>query len=248
MESAMRQSFLLIAILGTTLLSQTAMAAQRFNSSLAGITAAREAAAARLAQQCNGTDPGRAIPACTSIIDTGGAATILGNAYYGRGLAHFKRNELDAALDDYGHVIALDPKNPVGYLSRANTFSARGDLDKAIADFNLAIELDPNLASAYNNRGTALAGRRDYVAAIADFGKAIELEPSADTYANRGLAYMKRNEIVAALKDLEEAVRRDPDHAVALYNRGFAKQLLGDMTGAEQDFAKAHEINPEVGN
>src|SRR5208282_5019279 len=57
-----------------------------------------------------------AIAACSHLIDHGGLkGHDLAVAYRGRGAAHFRKDETDAALADFERAIALDPAYALAY-------------------------------------------------------------------------------------------------------------------------------------
>ena len=49
-----------------------------------------------------------------------------------------------------------------------------------------------------------------------------------------------------ALADFDHAITLNSRYAEAYYNRGVAKHILGDEAGAEEDFARATEIDPSL--
>lgn len=65
---------------------------------------------------------------------------------------------------------------------------------------------------------------------------------------NRGNAYAKEKDYDCATADYTEAIWLDPNYAAALYWRGKAKQLKGDIAGGDADIAATKRINPNVGN
>ena len=54
------------------------------------------------------------------------------------------KNDLAAAIDDYGRAIELQPANFENYFNRGITLYNKRDLDAALADFTKAIELEPS--------------------------------------------------------------------------------------------------------
>ena len=65
-------------------------------------------------------------------------------AYRGRGVAYYKEELFDLALEDFDKAIELKPGLARAYADRAIVFQDRGDTEKAIAEFEKAISLyDP---------------------------------------------------------------------------------------------------------
>ncbi len=65
-------------------------------------------------------------------------------AYRGRGVAYYKEDLFDLALEDFDKAIELKPGLARAYADRATVFQDRGETEKAIADFEKAISVyDP---------------------------------------------------------------------------------------------------------
>ncbi len=60
-------------------------------------------------------------------------------AYRGRGIAYYKEDLFDLALEDFDKAIELKPGLGGAYADRATIFQDRGETEKAIADFEKAI-------------------------------------------------------------------------------------------------------------
>src|ERR1700716_1006575 len=75
------------------------------------------------------------------------------NAYTSRGLARYRKGDVDGAIADYELAIQINPGLAPAHLNRGNTRYAKGDRDGALADWNRALRIDPRLYEAYNNRG-----------------------------------------------------------------------------------------------
>lgn len=87
------------------------------------------------------------------------------------------------AMDEVKKAIELDPKNPVGYLSRGvgNYYLPSqfgGGVDKAIPDFQKAIDMDPKLAEAHLWLGVALRKANRNAEARKAFEKSLQLNPN----------------------------------------------------------------------
>jgi tetratricopeptide (TPR) repeat protein len=81
-------------------------------------------------------------------------------------------------------------------------------------------------------------------AARTEFEQGIRLNPdSAELHYNLGKLYSIDDNWGPAKKELEEAVRLDPSYVEAWDALGFAKESLGDDTGAVADYEKAIQLN-----
>ena len=87
------------------------------------------------------------------------------------------------ALDEVNKAIQLDPKNPLGYLSRGvgNYYLPSqfgGGVEKAIPDFKKTIDMDPKLAEAYLWLGVAERKANHNAEARKAFEKSLQLNPN----------------------------------------------------------------------
>lgn len=93
-------------------------------------------------------------------------------AYYLRGLANRRLNNLDYALADYNKSIELDPNYVEAYVSRGFVHASKRNYDMALKDYNTAIKLDPNNEQAYINRAVAYKEMGKAKNSEEDFAKA----------------------------------------------------------------------------
>jgi Tfp pilus assembly protein PilF len=101
--------------------------------------------------------------------------------------------------------------------------------------------------SAYetNSRGAALLNRGEPLKALEAFREARSAAPGWITAdVNEGIALLALGRMDEALALFDAALARDPRHVHALFNRGLARKRAG-LPGAEEDFARVHEIDPE---
>jgi len=69
-----------------------------------------------------------------------------------------------------------------------------------------------------------------------------------DAYNNRAYVKLKKKDYEAAITDFDKAINLKPDYAAAFLNRGFAKKMLGDLSGACKDWTKAFELGLQQAN
>jgi tetratricopeptide (TPR) repeat protein len=62
-----------------------------------------------------------------------------------------QEHQVDAALDEFGHAVALDPKNAQNFNNRGVAFGLLGLPEAARTDFLRALEIDPGLTEAREN-------------------------------------------------------------------------------------------------
>lgn len=99
------------------------------------------------------------------------------------------------------------------------------------------------------NRGTVHLRRREGDLAVADFEAVIALDPrNAEAHLNRGAALVMTRRADLAVAAITEALSlgvREPHKAY--YNRGAAREALGDVRGAYEDYSTALQIEPDWG-
>jgi tetratricopeptide (TPR) repeat protein len=99
------------------------------------------------------------------------------------------------------------------------------------------------------NRGTVHLRRRNGEAALADLEAVIALQPDhAEAHLNRGAALVMMRRPGPAVAAMTEALSlgvREPHKAYL--NRGAAREELGDLRGALEDYRTALEIQPDWG-
>ncbi len=133
-------------------------------------------------------------------------------------------------------------------------FAAAGDDSaEAVAACDRAIRAErlnrANEIATRVNRGTIHLRRREAELALADFDSVIELDRRhAEAHLNRGAALVMLGRSGPAVASITEALSlgvREPHKAY--FNRGAAREALGDMRGAYEDYTTALEIEPNWG-
>jgi tetratricopeptide (TPR) repeat protein len=171
------------------------------------------------AQQCFSHDPDVAIAGCTATIQSGHETQEhIARAFSNRGGAYIRKREYDLAIQDLDQAIRRDPKSATSFYARGGVYNVQGQFDRAIQDFDQAIRLKPDLAPVF----------------------------FAATLHERGLAYAGKGKYDRALQNYDQAIRLYPNLAQAFYDRGAALRALGQPARAEEDFAKARELNPNL--
>jgi tetratricopeptide (TPR) repeat protein len=99
------------------------------------------------------------------------------------------------------------------------------------------------------NRGVTYLRRREIEAALADFDAVIAVAPrNGEAHLNRGAALLQLGRPGPAITAITEALGlgvREPHKAYL--NRGVARENLGDLRGAYEDYSTALQIQPDWG-
>lgn len=69
--------------------------------------------------------------------------------YLDQGVAYFKKDQYELAIENFSKVIVIEPNNARAYFERGYVYTKKGQHDKAIEDYNKAISIDPNKAIIY---------------------------------------------------------------------------------------------------
>ena len=99
------------------------------------------------------------------------------------------------------------------------------------------------------DRGVVHMRRHEGDAAIADFDEVMRRNPrNAEARVNRGSALVQLQRYGPAIADLTEALGMGVSEPhKAYYNRGIAREALGDLRGAFEDYNTALQIQPDWG-
>ena len=132
------------------------------------------------------------------------------------------------------------------YLLRAEILLGLGQAKEALPDVEKAIEIVPEEESSYLLRGRIHMALGDIEAANSDFQQVLDLNPfNEDACILSGQLLIEQKKYDEAIAFFDEAIETYPSFATAYSERGRAKNLIGDKTGAFEDLKKSLELNPE---
>ncbi len=99
------------------------------------------------------------------------------------------------------------------------------------------------------NRGVTYMRRQENAAALADFDAAIALDRrNGEAFLNRGAALVQMGQPGPAVAAITEALGLGVSEPhKAYFNRGAARERLGDLRGAYEDYSTALDIQPDWG-
>jgi tetratricopeptide (TPR) repeat protein len=128
----------------------------------------------------------------------------------------------------------------------------RSEARSGIAVCTLALETEAlnrrDRAATLINRGIIQMRERNLAAAIADYDAALRADNSlAEGYVNRGIALVHLGgRDRDAIADLSRGIAMNPSRPeVALYTRGVAHELAGDLRQAYEDYSAAAALKPD---
>jgi tetratricopeptide (TPR) repeat protein len=147
------------------------------------------------------------------------------------------------------------------YNNRAEAWMRKGNFDKALADLQEALQLHPQYPVAMLNRGLVYQQTKKFDLAQHDYAALIGMSPmDGAALTARASLWGTMDQLNKSIDDSTKAIealagdRASYPHAPtsgaasqtarALYNRGLALKLSGDIKGALADYKKAARANP----
>lgn len=159
--------------------------------------------------------------------------------------AYESQGDLQAAIDAYHAVLAIDPQRPgihyrVGrsLLTKARQSNSPADLTAALQEFEAELSINPSNGNAAYEIAEIHRTAGELDQAATGFEQVLKLYPEFGE-AQLGLAavLMAQQKPDQALTHLKQAIALDPSNEVAWYRLSRAESMLGDQ--AEQSKAIA---------
>jgi tetratricopeptide (TPR) repeat protein len=114
-------------------------------------------------------------------------------------------------------------------------------------NFDRAVRINPASPVALANRCFAKAVLGELEQALTDCNEALHVKPKyPGVYASRALAYLKLKRYDAAIADYTLQLRTRPDDPYALFGRGMARYIKGDVRGGDGDIVAAESIKGDI--
>jgi tetratricopeptide (TPR) repeat protein len=175
----------------------------------------------------------------------------------------------DKSIDAFNEATMLEPDSADNYKNLAFVYLSSGRNEEAVEPFQKLIELNQEvdgyryLGDIYFSMGTgksssySMSGNaQDSVDAAAYYNKSVAvLEEGTKLYPDDGdmlrtlsAAYIEVGKVDIALSSFKGLVDREPDNKTYRYNYGVLLLQTEDFPGAEEQFQKALEIDPEYDN
>ena len=102
-------------------------------------------------------------------------------------------------------------------------------------------------AATFVNRGILRVRLSQISDALSDYNASLDMRPNlAEAYVDRGAALIKINRFDDAIADLSKGIALGTASAhIAFYDRGQARELTGDFSGACEDYRQALVLQPD---
>ncbi len=147
-----------------------------------------------------------------------------------------KANDFTTALRCYETALKLSPDEPEIANDLGRLAMRMGFKELAEQFFIAYLEKSPSSVAGANNLACAQRDLMNYEAAVETVRKAIFANPEAALLWNTLATILaEQGEVAGSIQFFDEALRLKPDFHSARYNRGGAKQSLGDPVGALED-------------
>jgi mannitol/fructose-specific phosphotransferase system IIA component (Ntr-type)/tetratricopeptide (TPR) repeat protein len=171
--------------------------------------------------------------------------------FYNQGAEHFKRKELDQAVECFRRSAEADKEFYRAWAYLGMAYAQQGQLDPAIDAYRKCIDIAPQYHKAFNNVGELYRrkGLLDYAAMV--FKMATEIEPTISHYFyNLGITYFEIGMYAQAEEAFAQAVRLDPndyEYSTELAQVRFTQKNYEGALQALQRFHEAHPDHPRAG-
>jgi tetratricopeptide (TPR) repeat protein len=168
----------------------------------------------------------------------------LASLYRTRARVHVLRHDRDDALADLDRAIGLEgtlltlPSPPSGEGGTGQTLSSPEGGEGWVRGM---------LAEDHLERGRLLHQQKDYSRALAAYDAALDLRPrDARAYRLRADALLELQRLPEALQSLDDCLKYGPSDAGAFRARAALRTRLGQYAGAQTDYTRALEMQPDA--
>lgn len=160
---------------------------------------------------------------------------------YDEGMDKIHQGNYQGALQDFNQAIALDPKDPLLFITRALCKNKLNDWEGA------RIDADTSVRIAQENKDTLLSQYHETRDTIVDDGER-EAKAQKETsspevrFSNAGVRKFLSNDFHGCIVDLNQAIALNPNSCSAVMLRARCKGKLNDWEGAVADADMAIRI------
>jgi len=158
----------------------------------------------------------------------------------------YQRNQVWASdVSLWGDAVAKSPNNWRAHFQLGIAYYQKSQCDLAAREYETAFRLGKPDYTLHLDWALAedCLGRPEQ--ALDQLRKAAAIKRSAYVYSQMGLIYGKQGKNAEALSAAETALQIDPRDDLAYFCRANLRVLAGDLAGAQSDYSRAIQINPE---
>ncbi len=166
--------------------------------------------------------------------------------------------KLDEALQDFIHVLELDPMQHSAYFGIGCIYETAHEWEKAIDSFTLAIDIavgseakidNTEFAKYYTERALAYSSDsvHQYESALNDITMAQKLDTqAAKNLRIMGDIYSRMEYYSQALQSYSSSLILNPENYLSLYGHGVISFKLGNYDTAINDIERAVELHKDI--
>lgn len=163
--------------------------------------------------------------------------------HFKAGLSAKDTNNLGEAAKEFEMAVAVDPREPSGYINLAFCYREMGDKEKALTVMQKSVEIDSTSVYAWSNLGAAYRDVKDNDHAAEAFQKVVDLAPTDPdvkfgALASLGDILFDKKEYDKALEYYTSAAEITTEDAALQYQIGAAYYQLGRYQEALAGFKK----------
>lgn len=140
-------------------------------------------------------------------------------------------------------------QNPPAIFIKIDEAMRAGEVVRATALARRALDSGHTDPVLFSLRSHWHEGKGRLEAALSDLMRALALAPqSARTLASMGRCLCKLGRFEEAMEHLDLALAREPDLAVAHYEKGFALEQMGELRLAKNSYEQSQAFAPNMAN
>jgi len=165
-----------------------------------------------------------------------------------RGDAYNRLGQYDLAIANFDAVLKLDPSSAQALNDLAFALDGQGHYQAAVQNYDSALALaGPAQGIVLANRCQTKTHMKDFAGALADCGAAIAADPhDPNVYTARAQVYFADKKFGPAIADDTQALALAPQDPVALFERGVARETLGQRAAGQADMKAAIRLRPGI--
>jgi tetratricopeptide (TPR) repeat protein/tRNA A-37 threonylcarbamoyl transferase component Bud32 len=164
--------------------------------------------------------------------------------------AYLKDGQWNKAVEQLNRAIRLEPGLASLYRTRARLWLQRQDQKAALVDLDQAIRLGSNQPAVAEDRlevGRLLCMQKDFSGALKACDAVLGQRPhDLRAYHVRAEALLGLKRLPEALQALDDCLKYGPADAGALRTRAALRTQLGQYAGAQTDYTRALELEPDA--
>lgn len=175
--------------------------------------------------------------------------SVLGEAYFLRGLELYDSNRIQEAADYFSGAIKYATTPDVSatlysaYVDRAIAYKNLQRDNSAISDVDRAIELEPRRAEAYTTRASLFERRSEPERALADYNQALVVDPQSITARwARANFLASRGDVAAGIRECDVLMSSQPREPAGYECRAGLLQSQGPKDSARAAAEKAIDL------